>query len=172
MNILSVRAETTDIEVILESVTLALDDWEHGRPRQLDLTSTLGQTGSVNQQIAHLRSQTNLDSSAIIHSTRPRIGPWIIRFQHGVRRFTWWFTEPLMMQIRMFQHQAVTVIAKLHQNNQQLVQNLASTQMELDALHKRVDLLEAKLAGQSEQRKNAADAEPKSSNNHPDLERP
>ena len=171
MNILSVHAETTDIEVILESVALALDDWEHGRPRPLDLTTVLGQTGTVNQQIAQLRSQANLDGSAIIHSTRPRIGAWIIRFQHSVRRLTWWFTEPLLMQIRLFQHQAVTVIAKLHQTDQQLAQNLASTQAELDALQQRVDLLETRLAGLSRQG-DSTDAEQKHSNNHSDLERP
>ncbi|GIK73650.1 MAG: hypothetical protein BroJett021_26380 [Chloroflexota bacterium] len=172
MNIFSVHAETADIEVVLESVTLVLDDWEHGRPHSLDLTSILGQTGSINQQIAQLRSQANLDGNAIIHSTRPRIGPWIIRFQHGVRRLTWWFTEPLIMQIRLFQHQVVTVIAKLHQNNQQLAQNLAGAQTELTALQKRVDLLEASLAGQLGQELHSADAKQKRSNNHPDLERP
>jgi len=144
VNIFSVNTEAADIEVVLESVSQVLEDWESGRPHRLDLTAVLGQTSSINQQLAQLRSQANLDGGAIIHSTRPTFGSWIIRFQHLVRRLTWWFTEPLVFQIRMFQNQTVTVLGKLNQNNQQLANNLTALNEEMDALRRRLDALESR----------------------------
>jgi hypothetical protein len=146
VNIFNVNAEVADVEVVLQSVAQALGDWEGGRPHQLDLSAVLGQTSSISQQIAQLRSQANIDNQAIIHSTRPNIGPWIIRFQQFVRRFTWWFTDPFLFQIRMFQNQTVTVITKLNQNDQHIVQNVATMMEEVSELQKRLNALESRLA--------------------------
>ncbi len=147
MNIFNVNAEAADVEVVLGSVTQVLQDWESGRPHRLDLSTVVNQTTSINQQVGHLRSQANIDSNAIIHSTRPGVGPWIIRFQLFVRRLTWWFTEPIIFQIRMFQNQAVTIITKLSQNDQQLTQSVAAMQEELSELQKRLSALESRRIG-------------------------
>lgn len=58
-----------------------------------------------------LRAQ--VDGNAIIHSTRPRLGPWLIRFQAAVRRVTWWFLEPILQQIRAFQVDSARAIGDL-----------------------------------------------------------
>lgn len=158
MNIFNVNTSVADIEAVLASAAQALSDWENGRPHQLDLTAVADQHSTVGQQIAHLRNQANLDGNAIIHSTRPQIGPWIIRFQLLVRRLTWWFTDPLVFQIRMFQNQAVTLITKLNQNDQQMLQNTASMMEELSELQKRVSHLEAKLADAANQDRRPDDA--------------
>lgn len=158
MNIFSVNSNVADIEVMLSSASQVLADWESGRPQQLDLSSVADQNVSIGQQLVQLRHQSNVDSNAIIHSTRPKIGPWIIRFQQLVRRFTWWFTDPLVFQIRMFQNQAVTVITKLNQNDQQLLQNAATMAEELRELQRRVNQLEAKLTEETNRNRRKNDA--------------
>ena len=65
-----------------------------------------------------LQLQANVDGRAIIHSTRPRLGPWLIRFQTVVRRLTWWFLEPVLLQVRAFQTDAAQAIAKLSQEQE------------------------------------------------------
>lgn len=158
MNIFSVNTNVADIEAVLSSASQVLADWESGRPHQLDLSSIADQNVSIGQQLVQLRHQSNLDGNAIIHSTRPKIGPWVIRFQQLVRRFTWWFTDPLIFQIRMFQNQAVTVITKLNQNDQQLLQNVANMTEELRDLQRRVNQLEAKLADETNRNRRKPDA--------------
>lgn len=174
MNIFSVNTEAADIEVVLGAVTQVLEDWEGGRPQRLDLTAVLGQSSSLSQQITQLRSQANLDGGAIIHSTRPRLGPWIIRFQHAMRRLTWWFTDPIIFQVRMFQTQTVTVLAKLNQNQQQLTHNVTAMSEEVNELRRRLDALESRpgdRAEKAEKDNKSVDVEEQSRDHHPDVER-
>ncbi len=171
VNIFSVNIDVPDVEAVLDSVAQALQDWEGGRQPGLDLSAVLGQTNTLNQQLTQLRSQANLDGRAIIHSTRPGLGPWIIRFQHMVRRLTWWFTEPIVFQIRMFENQATTVMTKLSQNDQHLVKHVAALTEQLAAAQDRLSALEARLASESEGNDGQTDGQQESHHHHPDLER-
>ena len=146
MNVFSVNSDVPDVEMLLASVAQTLREWEGGRTPPLDLSYVLGQTTTISQQVAQLRSQANLDSQAIIHSTRPRVGPWIIRFQHLVRRFTWWFTEPIVQQIRLFQIQSTMTLGKLAQNEESLAKHVDTLNGEVEALRQRLHALETQLA--------------------------
>ncbi len=145
MNIFSVSADEQDVEVLLGNVNKALQAWESGKTLPLDLSLLLHETGKVKQQAAQLRSQWQIDGQAVILSNRPGIGPWVIRFQQLVRRFTWWFIEPILQQIRAFQRNTAVAITDLVNSQEDLIQTGQDQAAELDALREKVAQLEAVL---------------------------
>ncbi len=145
MNIFSVSADEQDVEVLLGNVSDALDAWKSGKTLPLDLSLLLHETGKAKQQVRQLNSQWHIDSNAVILSNRPGVGPWIIRFQQLVRRLTWWFTEPIVQQIRTFQRSTAVSITHLAQNQEDFLANGQNQAAELVALQERVAQLEATL---------------------------
>lgn len=146
MNIFSVSADEQDIEILLGNVSKALDAWESGKTLPLDLSLLLQETGKAKQQVRQLNNQWHIDSNAVILSNRPGLGPWIIRFQQVVRRLTWWFTEPLMQQIRSFQRSTAVAVTHLAQNQEDALAASQEQAAELAALQEKVAQLEATLA--------------------------
>lgn len=145
MNIFSVTADEQDVEVLLGNVSEALDTWEAGEALPLDLSLLLHETGKAKQQVHQLNSQWHIDSNAVILSNRPGLGPWIIRFQRLVRRLTWWFTEPIVQQIRAFQRSTAVTITHLAQNQEDFLTTEQNQAAELAALQEKVAQLEASL---------------------------
>ena len=122
MNIFSVSSDTQDIEVLLGNVSDTLRQWEGGETPPLDLSIMLGDAGKLNQQAARLKGQWNINSWEIIQSTRPGLGPWVIRFQHLVRKLTWWYLEPIIQQVRGFQRNTALTVDGLAQSHEELLQ--------------------------------------------------
>jgi hypothetical protein len=148
LNIFSVSSDIQDVEVLLGNVAGAVRQWEGGEIVSLDLSLMLGEASQASQRAGRLKGQWNLNSWAIIQSTRPGLGPWIIRFQHLVRRATWWYLEPIIQQIRAFQMNAALVMDALAQNQAKALTNSQAQTAELAALQKRVEALEAQLQRQ------------------------
>lgn len=145
MNIFSVSSDVQDVEVLLGNVADALQRWEGGERSSLDLTVMLGESGQVSKQATRLKGQWNINSGAIIQSTRPKLGPWIIRFQHLVRKLTWWFSEPMIQQIRTFQMNSARTIDRLAQNQESVLSHSQAQSAEIAALEKRIEALEKQL---------------------------
>ncbi len=145
MNIFSVSADEQDVEVLLGNVSEALDAWESGKTLPLDLSLLLHETGKAKQQVRQLNSQWHIDSNAVILSNRPGLGAWIIRFQQLVRRLTWWFTEPVVQQIRAFQRSTAVTVTHLAQNQEDFLTTGQNQAAELAALQEKVAQLEAAL---------------------------
>ena len=124
MNVFSVQADSGDVEVIMHEGGEAVQRWEGGDALSLDLAWVQRREEHLLQAARQLRFQATLDGNAIIHSTRPRMGPWIIRFQRFVRRVTWWFLEPILQQIRAFQLHTAQVVAALAENQEALLLEL------------------------------------------------
>ena len=145
LNIFSVSADEQDVEVLLSNVGEAVDAWESGKTLPLDLSLLLNETGKVKQQVAQLRNQWQIDSHAVILSNRPGLGQLIIRFQQLVRRLTWWFTEPIVQQIRTFQRSTAVSVTHLAKNQDDFLSSGQSQAAELAALQEKVAQLEATL---------------------------
>lgn len=124
MNVFSVQADSGDVEVIMHEVGEAVQRWEGGDALPLDLAWVQRREDRLLQEARQLRFQATLDGNAIVHSTRPRLGPWIIRFQQFVRRVTWWFLEPILQQIRAFQLHTAQVVEVLAENQEALLLEL------------------------------------------------
>jgi hypothetical protein len=133
-----VYSENQDVEALLGQVSEQLTQWEGGRTPELDLSLMLGETGRAAQRAARLKGQWNVNSWAIVQSTRPRWGPLIIRFQHLVRRLTWWYLEPIIIQIRGFQMNAAYAVDDLARNQESLLAALRSQSAEINALQQRL----------------------------------
>lgn len=116
MNIFTVQTDVDDIEVAMNRVAQAVREWEKGKNQTLAFSLASRGKGQVLKQARQLQLQWNVDANAIIHSTRPKIGPWIIRFQNLIRRATWWFLEPILQQIRAFQMNTARVVEGLAEN--------------------------------------------------------
>ncbi len=157
MSIFSVHSTTDDVEIVMKDVAEALRRWEGGEARPLDISLLQGRVEDLTQHAHQLRLQWNIDGNAIIHSTRPGLGPWIIRFQLLVRRLTWWFLEPILQQIRVFQMNAALIIDGLAQNQEALAaqaipgggceEQLKTLEHRIEELHRRLDALEREHAG-------------------------
>jgi hypothetical protein len=143
VNIFSVSSDRPDVEVLLGNVAEAMRQWEEGAPLLLDLSITLGETSEVSERASRLKGQWNVDSSAVIQSTRPGLGPWIIRFQNLVRKLTWWYLEPIVHQIRAFQMNAALTVNGLAESQEKLLDRHQNFVTELAALQERVEALEA-----------------------------
>ncbi len=139
MSVFSVHATSNDVEAAMAAVADALHQWEGGDTPPLDLSLLQSQGERLSQQAHQLRFQWNVDGNAIIHSTRPGVGPWIIRFQVVVRRLTWWFLEPILHQIRLFQRNTAHVVHGLTQNQEQLAAHIAALEAQVEALQRRLE---------------------------------
>lgn len=149
-NVFSVAVNAKDVEVLMHAVAVALQRWEAGDALMLGLDTVSAIPGEGVSQSALLRLplESQIDSDAIIHSTRATLGPWIIRFQRLVRRLTWWFTEPILQQIRGFQRHAAQAIVSLARDQEALRSRLDELQADdrLAALEKELADLRARIA--------------------------
>ncbi len=143
MSIFSVSSNAGDVETLMGAVADALQRWEGGEARSLDLVMVQDQGQRLAEQARRLALQWNIDGNAIIHSTRPGLGPWVIRFQMTVRRLTWWFLEPILQQVRLFQMNSARTVDGLAQNQEVLTARYA----ELQDLAHRVQVLEEQVKG-------------------------
>lgn len=146
VNIFSVSSDKQDVEALLNNVAERVRRWEGGEAPSLDLSMMLGETEKASHRAAQLKEQWNIDSTAIIQSTRPGFGPWIIRFQHLVRRLSWWYSEPILQQIRDFHRNTAIAADGLAQNQERLVKRYEDLEAEHEVLRKRVEVLEARLS--------------------------
>jgi hypothetical protein len=143
MSVFNVRANASDVEAMMDSVAEALLEWETGKSLPLDLSTIHDSSDRLAEDAHNLWCQWNLDNNAIVHSTRPGLGPWIIRFQLLVRRLTWWFLEPILQQIRLFQMNAARLIIELARNQRLLATRFDSVSRE-DWME-RIEMLEAQI---------------------------
>jgi len=143
MNIFSVSSDAQDVEMLLSNVAEKMRGWEGGELPVLDLSLMVQDNARTGQQASRLKGQWNIDRSAVIQSTRPVVGPWIVRFQHVVRRLTWWYLEPILQQIRRFQRNAALAADGLAQNQRRLLARCEDLTTEVAALRHRLEALEA-----------------------------
>ncbi len=143
MNIFTVQVEGDDVEVAMNEVAQAVQAWETGASHPLSFVLAHRGERQLLRQARRLQFQWNVDADAIIHSTRPGLGPWIIRFQTLVRRATWWFLEPILQQIRAFQMNAARVIEGLAENQAAL---LVDGREQRSALQEQLETLEVEMA--------------------------
>jgi hypothetical protein len=144
-NCFSVQSDTADVEVLLTAVAEAVQRWEGGQASALNLDFVRNSHHELTAAAKRLPLQSHVDTNAIIHSTRPRVGPWIIRFQHLVRRLSWWFQEPIIQQIRGFQSNSARVTAGLADNQEALLADSGRIQEQLLALEKEVETLRSRV---------------------------
>ena len=123
MSVFSVHSGSADVEAVMGALGDAVRRWEGGEARPLDLGLLRGQTDRLTEGARQLTLQWNIDGNAIIHSTRRR-GAWLIRFQIVVRRLTWWFLEPILQQIRLFQMNTAHVLDGLLRSQEALTSHL------------------------------------------------
>lgn len=142
MTIFTVSTDEHDIDKLLDEVATALGKWEAGEAVPLDLSVMLGDAGKTDQKARELRSQWQIDGHAVIQSTRPGLGPWVIRFQQMVRRLTWWFMDPILHQIRHFQRNTAVTVADMAQTQTALIQQVETQATEIEALRARLAQLE------------------------------
>ena len=142
VNIFSVHSDRRDVESLLSNVGKAVDQWEEGKSLSLDLSIMLGESDQVRRQASKLAGRWNIDSAAVIQSTRPGLGPWIIRFQRLVRRLTWWFSEPIIQQVRVFQKNTASTVNGLAKNHDKLLARLEELAEEQRELRERLDALD------------------------------
>lgn len=135
MSVFTVNAETNDVEEALRAVADGLRRWEGGEAPRADSLLPAAH-GTLAEQARQLRFQSRIDRDAIIHSTRPRLGPLLIRFQVLVRRLTWWFLEPIVQQVRLFQANAARVADGLAQNQASLAAQVADLTQRVEALER------------------------------------
>ncbi len=156
-NIFSVSSEKQDVEALLDGVAEKLRRWEGGEEQSLDLSLMFGETEKASHHAARLKAQWNIDGSAIVQSTRPGLGPWIIRFQRLVRRLSWWYAEPILQQIRAFHRSAAVAVDGLAQNQERLVRRYEDLEADHAALRKRVEYLEDRIADAGQHPRSDAD---------------
>jgi hypothetical protein len=156
-NMFSVNSDKQDVEALLENVAERVRRWEGGEEQSLDLSIMLGETEKASHRAAQLKAQWNIDGSAIVQSTRPGLGPWIMRFQRLVRRLSWWYAEPILQQIRAFHRSAAVAIDGLAQNQERLVKRYEDLEADHEALRQRVEDLEGRLSEVGEHPRSDAD---------------
>jgi hypothetical protein len=136
--------------MLLSNVAEKMRRWEGGELPVLDLSIMLQDNDRIGQRASQLKGQWNVDCSAVIQSTRPVLGRWIIRFQHLVRKLTWWYLEPVIQQIRRFQRNAALATDGLARNQRQLWAHCEDLTKEVTALRNRLEALEARESPASE----------------------
>ncbi len=126
MNVFQVHVDHQDIESMMGQVSAELARWESGADGpKTPFSMPLGGDADTTQAIALLQTSWNINSQAIIHSTRPRIGRHVIRFQQFVRRATWWFLEPIIQQVRAFNGNATRAIGGLFRRQNRMEERMA-----------------------------------------------
>lgn len=145
MSVLTVDGSADDIEGVMNTVGHVLRRWEGGQDAASPLSLLPDRGEELRQQAYELRLQWNIDGDAIIHSTRPGVGPWVIRFQTIVRELTWWFLEPILQQIRLFQKNTAAILDGLVRHPERVLYGAGDIggTAELRAMARRVDALEA-----------------------------
>jgi hypothetical protein len=113
MSVIEVTAPGDDVEDLMDAAGRALQAWERQADDPRAATGRDRAEGDLPSRAARLRHQWRVDANAIIHSNRPRLGPWLVRMQTFVRRTTWWFLEPVIQQIRQYQRNSARVIEDL-----------------------------------------------------------
>ena len=141
MSLFTVEGEAGDVEEVMREVSAGLRRWESGTSPMPDILLP-GGIAPLTPQARMLRLHWNIDGNAIIHSTRPLVGVWLIRFQLLVRRLSWWFLEPILQQIRRFQANTARVADGLAQGQESLAGRMAELEAELAQLRARVGELE------------------------------
>ena len=126
MTVFNVDTTQEDVELVLRDVGDAVRKWEAGDSPGLALSVSRCVDTDVLQRARQLRLQAAIDRNAIVHSTRPGIGPWIIRFQHLARRLTWWFTGPILQQVSAYQLNSALAIEGLAEGLQAIRSDLVS----------------------------------------------
>jgi hypothetical protein len=143
MSAFSVHDGSGDVETLMGAVADAVHQWESGAVLPLDLSMIQDRSKRLAERARQLTFQWNVDGNAVIHSTRPGMGPWIIRFQTLVRRLTWWFLEPVLLQIRLFQMNAANVVADMALGQEMLAARFTATSQE--DWKKRIETLETQV---------------------------
>jgi len=138
MSVFTVYTTANDVEDLLEAVADGLRRWEGGEVQRLDVPFPSAVRAPLIEQARQLRFQAHVDRDAIIHSTRPRLGPLLIRFQILVRRLTWWFLEPILQPIRLFQANVARVAAGLAQDQASLAAQVADLARRVEELEQRL----------------------------------
>jgi hypothetical protein len=138
---IEVTDPTGDVEDLMDAVGRALeaDGSDTGEQSRLRPGALPG-TGDLLSRAAMLRQQWRIDSGAIIRSNRPRLGPWLIRMQEFVRRATWWFVEPVVLQIRQYQRGSARVVDGLARQQAATLERMSELESRLAALEERLQV--------------------------------
>ncbi|MBI2862518.1 MAG: class I SAM-dependent methyltransferase [Chloroflexi bacterium] len=120
-NIFDVGSEQADIAAAMGEVRRRLQERERAGITSPDLSIRLIGTRfeadtdapDVQGTLVEVEAASRLDLQAIVRSSRPVLGPPINLFQRVVRRLTWWYTFPLMVQVALFQVQATRALKSL-----------------------------------------------------------
>jgi SAM-dependent methyltransferase len=144
MSVVRLDGSTGDIEEAMNRAAHLLHQWEADSDAGAPAPLPPDQREDLRQRAYELSLQWNVDGDAIIHSTRPGLGPWVIRFQTIVRELTWWFLEPILQQIRLFQKNTSAILDRIVRHPEQLVQSAGDVggTADLRTLSRRVDALE------------------------------
>jgi len=152
LNLFSVYSQPPDVESLMRQVEQKLQQWENGKdlgPLRLTALPFGRNDADAEQMIGLLSSQWDVNSRAIIHSTRPVLSRPIIVFQRVVRRLTWWYLEPLLQQIRDFHLHVAKSVSHIFRRQQaqgdefvELVQELKRLDQIILELSQRVGALE------------------------------
>ena len=133
--LITVDGTAADVQDLMGEVAECLARWEAGPARRLaEPGATQASYAQVDALVQGLRLKARVNGDAIIHSTRPRLGPAVIRFQTVVRRLTWWFLEPILHQIRAFETDAALALAALVQEQRALQAEVADLRATLERL--------------------------------------
>ncbi len=144
MSLFTVESSANDVEHLLAAVGDGLRQWEGGEGAPPDLTPPAEAGQALLRQARQLRQQWNIDGGAVIHSTRPRLGPALVRFQLLVRRLTWWFLEPILQQVRLFQMNSARLGEGLAREQERLAQQVEALSAQVAALQRRLERVEGR----------------------------
>lgn len=135
MPVFDIRSDQLDIESLMQKVAEEVARRQAGETgRTFASASAAGAQPDLRQAMAVLNTSWNIDGNAIIHSTRPRWGRQIIRFQKAVRRLTWWFTEPILLQVRGFNGNATRATNALYRQQIELTETVEHLAARVEAL--------------------------------------
>ena len=137
-NIFSVRTDKPDVELLMQGVAERLQRFEAGEGGDDEIAAfslyPVGwQDHETERNVELLVAQWDIDSQEIIYSNRPLFGPAIITFQNIVRRLTWWFLNPVIDQISLFNRTAARVIHSLFREQRDTAQRLGEMAARLEA---------------------------------------
>ncbi len=134
-NLITVEGSAADVQELLREVGECVARWEAGSSGRGAVARVTGLSAAeMDALVQGLRVKARIDGNAIIHSTRPRLGPAIIRFQVALRRLTWWFLEPILQQMRAFQGDSALAIAALADENRLLRRELEELRAVVEGL--------------------------------------
>lgn len=137
-NIFNVRVDKPDVELLMQGVAERLQRFEMGEGSDDEVaTFSLYPIGwedhDAERNLELLIAQWDIDGQEIIHSNRPVLGPAIIAFQKVVRRWSWWFLNPIIDQVSQFNHTAARVIYSLYRQQRDTTQQLGEMAARLEA---------------------------------------